>query len=156
VGITRFRRRRPPWTLQEQLLAANLGFNARHQNVFKGRALSTIVQVRGALTLRIVFGLSLKSSGGRRRTLQAWSGYRSDVSLARQQAAQATFDLEEVQARERDAQVAWPKASGYYQRSHYVWLIFPSCQCSQLGESVERFIDRTLEQRPDLWRKSPF
>src|SRR5262249_6067724 len=74
-----------------------------------------------------------------------------DVSLARQQTAQAAFDLDEVNSKERDAQVSLAESIGILPTtplhvSDFSRLALPT----NLEDTVERFIDRTLQQRPDL------
>jgi len=74
-----------------------------------------------------------------------------DVSLARQQAAQAAFDLEEVNAKERDAQVALVENIGILPTTPLRVADFSRLSLpTNLEPAVEKFIDRTLEQRPDL------
>ena len=77
-----------------------------------------------------------------------------DVSQARQQAAQAAFDSEQVQVEERDAQVSLAEAIGItpttpFRVEDFSRLPIPT----DLEDSVERVIDRSLEQRPDLLAK---
>src|SRR5262249_52344338 len=67
------------------------------------------------------------------------------------QAAQAAFDVEEVTSKERDAQVTLAESIGILPTTpvrvaDFSRLALPA----SLEETVERFIDRTLEQRPDL------
>jgi len=80
------------------------------------------------------------------------------VSLARQQAAQATFDLEEVQARERDAQVALAESIGILPTEPLRVVDFSKFACaSQLGRVCRRgsSIEPWNKGRTS-WRKSPF
>jgi outer membrane protein TolC len=75
-------------------------------------------------------------------------------SLARQQEAQAAFDLEEVLAAERDAQVALAESIGIsptmpLQIADFSALPLPAA----LEDSVEKVIDQALERRPDLMAK---
>jgi outer membrane protein TolC len=83
--------------------------------------------------------------------LQNGLATRPEVALARQQEAQAAFDLEEVSARERDAQVRLADSIGLppttqVQLSDISALPAPAA----LEESVENVIDRAFGQRPDL------
>ena len=74
-----------------------------------------------------------------------------EVALARQQEAQAAFDLEDVRSRERDAQVRLADSIGLppttpIQVTDISALPAPAA----LEDSVEKVIDRAFEQRPDL------
>src|SRR5262249_34613977 len=74
-----------------------------------------------------------------------------EVALARQQEAQAAFDLEDVQSHERDAQVRLADSIGLppttpIQIGDVSALPAPAA----LEESVEKVIDRAFDQRPDL------
>src|SRR6185295_12625910 len=74
-----------------------------------------------------------------------------EVALARQQEAQAEFDLEDVRSRERDAQVKLADSIGLppttpIQVADFAVLPAPAA----LEDSVDKVIDRALEQRPDL------
>src|SRR4029077_18951151 len=76
---------------------------------------------------------------------------RPELALARQQAAQATFELEEVVDKERDAQVPLAESIGIppttpVQLTDFSALPPPAV----LQDSVEKTIDQALEKRPDL------
>jgi outer membrane protein len=76
---------------------------------------------------------------------------RPELALARQQTAQALFDLQEVLDKERDAQVTLAESIGTppttpIQVTEFSELPPPA----ELQDSVEKTIDRALEQRPDL------
>ena len=142
---------------KEQLLAANLGFNARHQEiVFKvQRAFYELSKVRGRIDVaQTSLDSALKVQEAADERFKQGLATAPDVSQARQQAAQAAFDLEEVQARERDAQVALAESIGILPTEPLRVVDFSKLPVpASLGESVERFIDRTLEQRPELLAK---
>ena len=139
---------------KERLLAANLGFNRRHQEI--------VYRVRRAfvaltsLTAKIAVALSAVDSARAVREaaesrLQNGLATLPEVALARQQEAQAAFDLEDVRARERDAQVKLADSIGVpptapIQVTDISELPAPAA----LEESVERVIDRAFERRPDL------
>ena len=77
-----------------------------------------------------------------------------EVELARQQAVQASFYLQEVLTTERDAQVALAQSIGIspttpIQLTDLTDVPLPTT----LEESVEQVISRALEQRPDLSAK---
>ena len=77
-----------------------------------------------------------------------------EVLLARQQAVQAEFELEDVAAKERDAQVALAESMGILPTTPLQVVDFSALALPPpLEDSVERTIDRALEQRPDLIAK---
>jgi outer membrane protein TolC len=142
---------------KERLLVANLGFNRRHQDLaFRvQRAFYALTSVRA----RIAVAQSALDSA---RAVQgaAESRYKKgletvpEVLLARQQSAQAEFELEDVIAKERDAQVALAESIGILPTTPLQVVDFAALPMpSALEDSVERVIDRALEQRPDLIAK---
>jgi outer membrane protein TolC len=75
----------------------------------------------------------------------------SDVSQAHQQEVQAAFDVEDVATKERDAQVALAESIGIAPTTPIRVADFSRLPLpTRLEDTVEKFIDRTLEQRPDL------
>jgi outer membrane protein TolC len=131
-----FGRRGAAWdAAKERLLAANLGFNRKHEEIIFNvqRAFLGLTSQRGKIA---VAQSAVDSARAVRESaeVQMQNGLATipEVSLARQQEAQAAFDLEDVLASERDAQVAAPAA---------------------LEDSVDKVIDQTLERRPDLIAK---
>ena len=77
-----------------------------------------------------------------------------EVSLARQQEAQAAFDLEDVLATERDAEVTLAESIGIpptvpIQITEFSALPPPSA----MEESADKVIDKALDGRPDLIAK---
>jgi outer membrane protein TolC/predicted PurR-regulated permease PerM len=139
---------------RERLLAANLGFNARHlEIVFKVQsAFYRLCTVRGRMTVaQTALASAAKVQEAAEERFKHELATAPDVSLARQQAVQAAFDLEEVNSKERDAQVSLAESIGILPTTplhvaDFSRLALPT----NLEETVERFIDRTLEQRPDL------
>jgi outer membrane protein len=142
---------------KERLLAANLGFNRSHQ-VLAFRVQRAFYAFTGIRARMAVAQASLDAA----RAVQgaAESRFRQEletlpeVLLARQQAVQAEFDLEDVAAKERNAQVALAESIGIsptipLQVVDFSALALPST----LEVSVEQVIDRALEQRPDLIAK---
>ena len=100
---------------KERLLAANLGFNRKHQEIIfrVQRAFLGLTSIRGKIA---VAQSAVDSARAVRESAEAQlrNGLATipEVSLARQQAAQAAFDLEDVLATERDAQVALAESIG--------------------------------------------
>jgi len=142
---------------KERLLAANLGFNRKHQEIIfrVRRAFLALTSVQGKIA---VAQSAVDSAGAVRESAEAQlrNGLATlpDVALARQQEAQATFDLEDVLATERDTQVALAESIGLppttpIQVTDFSALPPPAA----LEDSVEKVIDRALERRPDLIAK---
>jgi outer membrane protein TolC len=139
---------------RERLLAANLGFNARHlEIVFKVQsAFYRLSTVRGRITVaQAALKSALKVQEAAEERLKNGLATGPDVSLARQQAVQAAFDLEAVTSKERDAHVTLAESIGILPTTpirvaDFSRLTLPT----NLEERVEKVIDRTLEQRPDL------
>jgi outer membrane protein TolC len=139
---------------RERLLAANLGFNRTHQAI--------VYRVRqafvGATSLRAKIAVAQSAVDSARAVreaaesrLQNGLATLPEVALARQQEAQAAFDLEDVQEHERDAQVRLADSIGLppttpIQIGDASALPAPAA----LEESVEKVIDRAFDQRPDL------
>src|SRR5206468_12606262 len=100
---------------KERLLAANLAFNRTHQQVVFAvqRAFYGLTSVRARIAVA-------QSSLDAARAVQEATesrltrglATRPEVALSRQQAAQAMFDLEDVLAKERDAQVTLAESIG--------------------------------------------
>ena len=139
---------------KERLLAANLGFNRKHQEIVyrvqRAFIALTSLEARIAVAQSAVDSARAVRDAAESR-LRNGLATLPEVALARQQEAQAAFDLEEVSARERDAQVKLADSIGVapitpIQVSDVSALPAPAA----LEESVERVIDRAFEQRPDL------
>jgi len=140
-----------------RLLAANLGFNARHQQiVFSVQSafyqLSSLIGRISAAQASLDSALKIQEATEER--FKNGLAAAPDVSRARQLAAQAAFDLEEVLAHERDAEVALAQSIGVLPTTPIRIVDLSRLPLpNDLEETVERFIDRTLEQRPDLLAK---
>src|SRR5215831_4618126 len=142
---------------KERLLAANLGFNRTHQDLaFRvQRAFYALTGIRARIA---VAQAALDAA----RSVQAAAESRygqgletvPEVLLARQQAVQAQFDLEESPAKERDAQVTLAESMGILPTTTLQLVDFTALALPpHLEDSVEKVIDRALEQRPDLIAK---
>jgi Outer membrane protein len=139
---------------RERLLAANLGFNARHlEIVFNVQtAFYKLSTVRGKISVaQAALDSALKVQEAAEERFKNGLATAPDLSLARQQAAQAAFDFEEVNSKERDAQVTLAESLGVLPTTpirvaDFSRLALPT----NLEDRVEKVIDRTLEQRPDL------
>ena len=150
-----FGRRGNAWdAAKERLLAANLGFNRQHQQV----AFAVQRAFYGLTSIRARIAVAQSSLDAARTVQEATESRlrtglatRPEVALARQQAAQAMFDLEDVLAKERDAQVTLAESIGITPTTPIQVTDFSNLPAgSDLQESVEKTIDRALEKRPDL------
>ena len=142
---------------QERLLAANLGFNRKHQEIIfhVQRAFFALTSLRAKIE---VAQSSVDSARAVRESAEAQlrNGLATlpDVSLARQQEAQAIFDLEDVLATERDAQVALAESVGIPPTTPVqVTELSDLPPPTALEDSVDKVIDQALEKRPDLIAK---
>ena len=142
---------------KERLLAANLGFNRKHQEiVFRvQRAFFGLISVREKIS---VAQSSFDSARAVRESAEAQlsNGLSTlpEISLARQQEAQAAFDLEEVSANERDAQVALAESIGVAPTTPIqVAEVSTLPPVAALEDTVDKVIDQALERRPDLIAK---
>jgi outer membrane protein len=142
---------------KQRLLAANLGFNRKHQEIIfrVQRAFVGLTSLRAKIA---VARSSLDSARAVRESAEAQlhNGLATlpEVSLARQQEAQAAFDLEDVLESERDAEVALAESIGIpptteIQITEFAELPPPEA----LEESVDKVIDQALDRRPDLIAK---
>ena len=153
-----FGRRESAWdAAKERLLAANLGFNRKHQEIIfrVQRAFLGLTSVRGKIA---VAQSAVDSARAVRESAEAQlrNGLATipQVSLARQQEAQTAFDLEDVLATERDAQVALAESIGIPPTTPIQVTDFSALPPpATLEDSVDKVIDQTLERRPDLIAK---
>jgi outer membrane protein TolC len=140
-----------------KLLASNLGFNAHHQAVvFRVQsAFFDLCKARGRIDVaRSSLDSAVKVQEAAEERVKLGLATATDLSQARQQAAQAAFDSEAVQVEERDAHVSLAEAIGItpttpFQAEDFSRLPMPT----NLENSVETVIDRSLKQRPDLLAK---
>jgi len=142
---------------KERLLTANLGFDRKHQEIIfrVQRAFFELTSIRGKIA---VAQSSVDSARAVRESAEAQlrNGLATlpDVSLARQQEVQAEFDLEDVLAKERDAQVALAESIGIPPTAPIRVADFSAMPSPAVLEaSVDKVIDQALERRPDLIAK---
>jgi len=142
---------------KERLMTANLAFNRKHQEI-----IFRVQRAFLALTsLQRKIAVAQSALDAARSVREAAEGQLRtglatlpEVSLARQQEAQAAFDLEDALSRERDGQVTLAESLGItpttsIQVTDFSMLPAPAA----LEDSVDRVIDRALEKRPDLIAK---
>jgi outer membrane protein TolC len=148
------RRKSAVGAAKNRLLAANLGFNARHQEiVFKVQsAFYELSKVRGRIEVaQSSLASALKVQEAAEARFKLGLATAPDVSLARQQAVQAAFEMEDVSAKERDAQVILAESIGITPTVPLHVVDFSKLSIpTNLEDTVEKLIDRTLEQRPEL------
>jgi outer membrane protein TolC len=139
---------------KERLLAANLGFNRTHQQIVFNvqRAFFGLTSLKAKIAVAqsaVDSARSVREAAESR--LQNGLATLPEVALARQQEAQADFDLEDVRARERDAQVKLSDSIGLPPATP-IQVVDASVlpPPAELEDSVEKVIDRALERRPDL------
>ncbi len=142
---------------KERLLAANLGFNRKHQEIIfrVQRAFLALTSLRGKIA---VAQSSVDSARAVRESAESQlrNGLATlpEVALARQQEAQAAFDLEDVLASERDAQVALAESIGIPPTTQVQVIDFSVLPPpAALEDSVDKVIDQALDRRPDLIAK---
>ena len=150
-----FGRRGSAWdAAKERLLAANLGFNRKHQQIVFGvqRAFYGLTSVRARIAVA-QSSLDAAQAVQEATEIRLRNGLatRPELALARQQTAQATFELEEVLDKERDAQVTLAESIGTTPTTPIQVTDFSALPPpAELQDSVEKTIDRALEKRPDL------
>ena len=153
-----FGRRGSAWdAAKERLLAANLGFNRKHQEIIFNvqRAFLGLTSLRGKIAVaQSAVDAARAVREAAEAQLQNGLATIPEVSLARQQEAQAAFELEDVLATERDAQVALAESIGIppttpIQVTDFSALPPPAA----LEDSADKVIDQALERRPDLIAK---
>lgn len=139
---------------KERLLAANLGFNRKHQQIVFAvqRAFYGLTSIRARIAVAqssLDAARAVEEATDRR--LKGGLATRPELALARQQTAQATFELEEVVDKERDAQVTLAESLGILPTTPLQLTDFSALPPPDvLQDSVEKTIDLALEKRPDL------
>src|SRR5215510_14822551 len=150
-----FGRRGHAWdAAKERLLAANLGFNRKHQQIVFAvqRAFYGLTSVRARITVaQSSLDAAQAVQDSTESRLRNGLATVPELALARQQAAQATFEMEEVLDKERDAQVSLAESIGIVPTTPMQVTEFSALPPpGELQDSVEKTIDRALENRPDL------
>src|SRR5499433_3353061 len=150
-----FGRRGHAWdAAKERLLAANLGFNRKHQQIVFAvqRAFYGLTSVRARIAVaRSSLDAARTVEEATELRLRGGLATRPELALARQQTAQAIFELEEVLEKERDAQVTLAESIGIPPTTPIQLTDFSALPPpADLQDTVEKAIDRALEKRPDL------
>jgi outer membrane protein TolC len=142
---------------KERLVSANLAFNRKHQEI----VFHVQSAFLGLTSLQRKIAVAQSALDAARSVREAAEGQLQtglatlpEVSLARQQEAQAAFDLEDALARERDAQVTLAESIGITPTTAIQVTEFSALPApAALADSVDKVIDRALEKRPDLIAK---
>ena len=139
---------------KERLLAANLGFNRKHQQIVFAvqRAFYGLTSVRARIAVaQSSLDAARAVQEATESRLRSGLATRPELALARQQTAQAIFELEEVVEKERDAQVTLAESIGIPPTTPIQLTDFSALPPpDELQDTVEKTIDRALEKRPDL------
>src|SRR5215813_7565329 len=139
---------------KERLLAANLGFNRKHQQIAFAvqRAFYGLTSIRARIAVaQSSLDAARTVQDATEKRLQSGLATRPELALARQQTAQAFFELEEVLEKERDAQVTLAESIGIPPTTPIQLTDFSALPAPvELQDTVEKAIDRALEKRPDL------
>jgi outer membrane protein len=142
---------------REQLMMANVGFNATHQKiVFEvtdrfyqyGNARQKVLVAQSALEA----GQTVEQAAQAR--IENGLATKPELLQAQQQSAQAAFDVEAAAGLESDARVSLVESMGILPTVplKVADLSQPS-SLGQIGGSVEELIAKALSQRPDLVAK---
>jgi len=142
---------------KEKLMAANIGFNAVHQQI----VFNVTQHFYEFDTAREQVAVA-ESSLNAAKTVEDAAQARFDHGLATkpellqadQQAAQAAYDLEAAQGELSDAQVALVESLGILPTTELHVMEIPDKPFSEnFDDSLDELIDRALSQRPDLVAK---
>jgi len=142
---------------KERLLSSNLAFNRKHQEIIfrVQRAFLALTSLQRKIA---VAQSSLDAARAVREAAesQMHTGLATlpEVSLARQQEAQAAFDVEDALARESDGQVTLAESIGITPTTPILITDFSALPApGALEDSVDTVINQALEKRPDLIAK---
>jgi outer membrane protein TolC len=142
---------------KERLMSANLAFNRKHQEIIfrVQRAFLALTSLqRKIFVAQSALDAARAVREASEQQLRTGLATLPEVSLARQQEAQAAFDLEDVMAAERDAQVTLAESVGITPTTAIQVTDFSALPPpASLAESVDKVIDHALENRPDLIAK---
>jgi outer membrane protein len=138
----------------EQLAAANFGFNARHQKIVFDvtRAYYKLNAVRSGVDVaRSALGTAQTVQQASESRLRQGLATLPEVLQAREQAARAAYDVEEASASEVDARMALLEAMGVRPSAALsVADLYQRPLPASLEAAADKFVDAALENRPDL------
>jgi outer membrane protein TolC len=137
-----------------QLMAANVGFNATHQQI----VFAVTKSFYGFNTAREQVGVA-ESALSAAQTVEAATAARFTNGLAilpnllqaQQQTAQAAYELDAARGNLSDAQIALVDSLGIFPYANLQVAEIPDKHFDEnLDEPLEKLVDRALAQRPDL------
>jgi outer membrane protein len=142
---------------KEKLMAANIGFNAVHQQIVFN-VTQHFYEFDTAREQVAVAESSLEAAKTIEDAAQARYNHglatKPELLQADQQAAQASYDLEAAQGELSDAQVALVESMGILPTTELHVEEIPDKPISEnFDDSLDTLIDRALSQRPDLVAK---
>lgn len=140
-----------------QLMMANVGFNATHQQIVFA-VTKGFYDFNTARQKVEVAESSLQAATAVGEATQARYDHglatKPDLLQSEQETAQASYDLEAARGDLSDAQVALMQSLGILPTTRILIASVAEKQFSKsAGESLDRLIDRALSQRPDLVAK---
>jgi outer membrane protein TolC len=142
---------------RQQVLIANVGFNAAHQRVVFNvtRAYYAFIDARQRVevaTAEVEADRTVEGAVDARR--QRGLATNLEVLQARRQTIQAAYDYEGTMAQESDARVALAEAIGVLPTTKFgVASLTYEVPTEEVQETVDQAIDRAMAQRPDLAAK---
>ena len=138
---------------REQLMLANVSFNATHQKI----VFNVIQHFYDFITARQQVGVAESSLRAAQTVEQAAQsrfdnglGKKPDLLQAQQQTAQADYDLESARGNLSDAQVALVESLGIVPSTKLQVADAAEKPFVENSDSLDELIDRALSQRPDL------
>jgi len=142
---------------REQLMVANMGFNATHQKIVFA-VTKSFYDLNTAKEQVAVAQSSLSAANTVGAAAQARFDHglatKPDVLQAQQQTAQAVYDLEAARGSLSDAEIALADSLGILPNPDLKVAAVPEKQfADNPDESLDELVDRALSQRPDLVAK---
>lgn len=141
---------------KEELMAANVGFNAVHQQIVF-LVTKYFYELNTAKQKVTVAESSVRSAETVAKSAQARLDHglaiKPEVLQAEQQSAQADFDLEAARGALSDAQVAFAQSLGILPTTKLKVAEISEEPILKQPEDSDELIDRALSQRPDLVAK---
>ena len=142
---------------REQLMAANMGFNATHQKIVFA-VTKSFYDLNTAKAQVAVAQSSLAAANTVGAAAQARFDHglatKPDLLQAEQQTAQASYDLEAARGRLSDAEIALADSLGILPNPDLKVADVPEKQFAESPEEpLDDLVDRALSQRPDLVAK---
>jgi outer membrane protein len=142
---------------KEQLMMANVGFNATHQKIVF-QVTDRFYQLGTARQKVLVSRSALEASQTVEQAVQAridnGLATKPELLQAQQQTAQSAFDVEATTGAESDARVALVESIGLLPTVPlHVADLGQKLTSDQTGRSVDDLIETALSQRPDLVAK---